>query len=266
VQAATQALQDRAALSGDVPQLLAALPALANVFRYGNVRQTDATLVAGVLDGLVQRAAIGLPLAAQALDEEAAGALREDLLAAHSALRLREAPAAAATADDDTTTPEDAAPLAAWRHALQQLADSPSTHPLLQGLTLRLLLDEGQRGPAAAAQAMSLHLSAGSEPADAAAWLDGFLNRNATLLLHDATVWQLLDAWLAGLSDAHFIRVLPLVRRSFSAFGPGERRDLGARARQGVATITPAAAALDWPADKAALPLPWLRRWLGVAA
>jgi hypothetical protein len=266
VQAATQALQDRAALSGDVPQLLAALPALANVFRYGNVRQTDATLVAGVLDGLVQRAAIGLPLAAQALDDEAAGALREDLLAAHSALRLRETPAAAATADDDAAAPEDAAPLAAWRHALQQLADSPSTHPLLQGLTLRLLLDEGQRGPAAAAQAMSLHLSAGSEPADAAAWLDGFLNRNATLLLHDATVWQLLDAWLAGLSDAHFIRVLPLVRRSFSAFGPGERRDLGARARQGVATITPAAAALDWPADKAALPLPWLRRWLGVAA
>jgi hypothetical protein len=57
-----------------------------------------------------------LPLAAQALDEEAAGALREHLLAAHSALRLREAPAAAATADDDTTTPEDGAPLAAWRH------------------------------------------------------------------------------------------------------------------------------------------------------
>jgi hypothetical protein len=24
--------------------------------------------------------------------------------------------------------------------------------------------------------------------------------------------------------------------------------------------------AVDWPADKAALPLPWLRRWLGVPA
>lgn len=254
VQAATHALQDRAALSGDVPQLLAALPALANVFRYGNVRQTDATLVAAVLDGLVLRAAIGLLLAAQALDDDAAGALREHVLAAHAALRLR-------------STPEGHAPQAAWQQALQQLADSTQAHPLLQGLALRLLLDDGLRDRSAAALAMSLHLSAGSDAAAAAAWLDGFLNRNATLLLHDATVWPLLDAWLAGLGEDHFIRVLPLVRRTFSAFGPGERRDLAARARQGVQAAGPVAAvAVDWPADKAALPLPWLRRWLGVPA
>jgi hypothetical protein len=260
VQAATQALQDRAALSGDVPQLLAALPALANVFRYGNVRQTDATLVAAVLDGLVLRAAIGLLLAAQALDDDAAGALRELVLAAHAALRLRDAPATLAGA-------EGTGPQAAWRLALQQLAVSTQAHPLLQGMALRLLLDDGLRERDAAAQAMSLHLSAGSDAAAAAAWLDGFLNRNATLLLHDATVWPLLDAWLAGLGEDHFIRVLPLVRRTFSAFSPGERRDLAARARQGVRAAAPAAAAVvDWPADKAALPLPWLRRWLGVPA
>jgi hypothetical protein len=260
VQAATQALQDRAALSGDVPQLLAALPALANVFRYGNVRQTDATLVAAVLDGLVLRAAIGLLLAAQALDDDAAGALRELVLAAHAALRLRDAPATLAGA-------EGTGPQAAWRLALQQLAVSTQAHPLLQGMALRLLLDDGLRERDAAAQAMSLHLSAGSDAAAAAAWLDGFLNRNATLLLHDATVWPLLDAWLAGLGEDHFIRVLPLVRRTFSAFSPGERRDLAARARQGVRAAAPAAAAVvDWPADKAALPLPWLRRWLAVPA
>jgi hypothetical protein len=254
VQAATHALQDRAALSGDVPQLLAALPALANVFRYGNVRQTDATLVAAVLDGLMLRAAIGLLLAAQALDDDAAGTLREHVLSAQEALRLR-------------STPEGHAPQAAWQQALQQLADSSQAHPLLQGLALRLLLDDGLRDSSAAALAMSLHLSAGSDAAAAAAWLDGFLNRNATLLLHDATVWPLLDAWLAGLGEDHFIRVLPLVRRTFSAFGPGERRDLAARARQGVQAAAPAAAAaVDWPADKAALPLPWLRRWLGVPA
>lgn len=250
VHAATQALQDRAATSGDVPQLLAALPALANVFRYGNVRQTDATLVAHVLDGLVLRAAIGLPLVVQALDDEAAGSLREQLLAAHAALRLREAPE----------------PQAAWQQALQQLADSRHAHAQLQGLALRLLLDEGQREAADAARAMSLHLSAGSEPAAAAAWLDGFLNRNAVVLLHDGTVWQLLDDWLSGLNDEHFVRVLPLVRRTFSAFGPGERRDLAARARQGASVTATPAAPVDWLADKAALPLPWLRRWLGVPA
>lgn len=250
VHAATQTLQDRAATSGDVPQLLAALPALANVFRYGNVRQTDATLVAHVLDGLVLRAALGLLLAVQQLDDDAAGALREHLLAAHAALRLRDAPE----------------PQAAWRQALRLLADSTAAHALLQGLALRLLLDDGERSAADAATAMSLHLSAGSDPAAAAAWLDGFLNRNAVVLLHDAAVWQLLDDWLAGLTDEHFVRVLPLVRRTFSAFGPGERRDLATRARQGGTATPTAAAPVDWPADKAALPLPWLRRWLGVPA
>ncbi len=250
VRAATQALQDRASTSGDVPQLLAALPALANVFRYGNVRQTDASLVAHVLDGLVVRAALGLLLAVQQLDDDAAGGLREHLLAAHAALRLRDAPE----------------PQAAWRQALQLLADSRAAHALLQGLALRLLLDEGERSATDAATAMSLHLSAGSDPAAAASWLDGFLNRNAVVLLHDAAVWRLLDDWLAGLNDEHFVRVLPLVRRTFSAFGPGERRDLAARARQGVSTAPAAVAPIDWPADKAALPLPWLRRWLGVPA
>jgi hypothetical protein len=248
VHAATQALQRRAATSGDVPQLLAALPALANVFRYGNVRQTDTRLVAQVLDGLVLRAAMGLQLAVQQLDEEAAVTLRAHLLAAHGAIRLRHA--------DE--------PRAAWQQALHRLADSRNAHPLLQGLALRLLLDDGEREASDAAAAMSLHLSVGSDPVDAAAWLDGFLNRNAVVLLHDATVWQLLDTWLAGLTDDHFVRVLPLVRRTFSAFGPAERRDLGSRARQGSGSPAPAAPSADWPADKAALPLPWLRRWLGV--
>ena len=47
-------------------QLLQALPPLANVFRYGNVRQTDTALVAHMLDSLILRAAIALPLACAA--------------------------------------------------------------------------------------------------------------------------------------------------------------------------------------------------------
>ncbi|MFZ5542589.1 MAG: DUF5682 family protein [Pseudomonadota bacterium] len=43
VQPVTQALENRAATTGDAAQLLAALPPLANVFRYGSVRQTDAS-------------------------------------------------------------------------------------------------------------------------------------------------------------------------------------------------------------------------------
>lgn len=90
VAAVTQALENRAAVTGDAQQLLAALPPLANVFRYGNVRQTDASMVGHVLDGLIVRAAISLPLAASSLDDAAAETLREKLLGAHAAVALRD--------------------------------------------------------------------------------------------------------------------------------------------------------------------------------
>ena len=37
---------------------------------------------------------------------------------------------------------------------------------------------------------------------------------NAVVLLHHDAVWPLVDRWLAGLSEDHFVRVLPLVRRA----------------------------------------------------
>jgi hypothetical protein len=248
VAAATQALQDRAAVTGDAQQLLAALPPLANVFRYGNVRQTDAAMVGHVLDGLIVRAAISLPLAGSSLDDAAADALRDKLLGAHAAVGLRQA-------DEQTE---------AWQRALAQLAAQASAHELLQGVATRLLLDAGAWSADEVAQALSLHLSAGAEPAKAAAWLDGFLNRNAVVLLHDASVWRLVDDWLAGLKEEHFVRVLPLVRRTFSAFEAGERRDLGQRAGQGAQVVAAPVATAAWDEDRACLPLPLLRQILGV--
>lgn len=250
VAAVTHALEGRAALTGDALQLLAALPPLSNVFRYGNVRQTDAAQVGHVLDSLIVRAAISLPLACSALDDDAAEALREKLLAAHAAVGLR----------------QGAEQTEAWQRALVQLARQTSAHELLQGVAVRLLLDEGAWTADEVASALSLHLSAGAEPARAAAWLDGFLNRNAVVLLHDAQVWRLVDQWLAGLNEEHFVRVLPLVRRTFSAFGPSERRDLAQRASQGARAAPTATARPTWDEAHAALPIPLLRDILGLTA
>lgn len=251
VQAVTRILENRAAVSGDTLQLLEALPPLANVFRYGNVRQTDTGMVAHMLDSLIVRAAIGLPLACSGIDDDSASSLRTMLLAAHSAVALRDA-------QEQTQ---------AWQRALRLVAESSTAHALLQGLATRLLLDEGLWQATEAAQALSLHLSSGVEPLQAAAWLEGFLNRNAMVLLHDQQLWQLVNDWLCGLSEAHFTHILPLVRRTFSAFSASERRDLGQRASQagGPAAAASANAAPLWDEALAALPVPFLRTILGVA-
>ena len=250
VQAISRVLENRAAVSGDTLQLLDALPPLANVFRYGNVRQTDTALVAHMLDSLILRAAIALPLASSALNDDAAQTLREKIIAAHGAIALRDA-------EEQTQ---------AWQRALRQIAASTQAHELLQGLAGRLLLDAQIWEAGDAAQALSLHLSSGAEPLKAAAWLEGFLNRNALVLLHDAALWQLVNDWLCGLGEEHFTHILPLVRRTFSAFSASERSDLGQRARQGVRPVQAVASAPGWDEELAALPLPLLRSILGVAA
>ncbi|ULR87252.1 DUF5682 family protein [Comamonas sp. B21-038] len=251
-------LAERAATTGDVAQLLQTLPPLANVYRYGSVRQTDTALLATVIDSLVLRAAIGLPVACMAMDEEAAAAMKGKVLAAHEALRLRGTDAQAA--------------VDAWRAALRSLAMGDAAAALLRGMACRLLLDEHLLDSAEVVLQFNRNLSLGAAPLDVAAWLDGFLNQQALVLLHDEAIWGAVDAWLAGLGEVQFAQILPLVRRSFAHFSKHERQSLGDKARRapvaGAAAPAAALAAGDddspWGEARAVLALPLLNTLLGL--
>lgn len=242
----SQALENLAAVASDAQQLMAAVPPLVNVARYGNVRRTDAGMVEHLLDRLVPRAAIGLPGACAALDDAAAEAMREHLVAMHQAVRLL----ARQNLLDE------------WWQALRRLAQLGSCHGLICGLANRLLFDEQQVAPEQTAQAMSQALSVGNEPGPAAAWLEGFLNQSGMVLLHDPQLWGMVDGWLSALSEDGFTRELPLLRRAFAAFSAPERRQLGERA--GRRNAAPREILADWDATRAEKPLPLLRLLLGI--
>ena len=61
-----------AAVAADVPSLMEALPPLARVVRYGNVRGTDAEAVRAVVDGFIARICVGVAAACASLDDDAA--------------------------------------------------------------------------------------------------------------------------------------------------------------------------------------------------
>ncbi|MFT4174912.1 MAG: DUF5682 family protein [Rhodocyclaceae bacterium] len=212
----THALHDRAAQAADVPQLLAAIPPLTRTARYGNVRQTDVAMVEAVLHGLVPRAAIGLAGACASLDDDAARQMRDAITQAHASIRLL----------------DDQALSADWLAALRQIAALDSCHGRVRGVAARLRFDEHADDAETSATRMSLALSVANDPAMAAAWLEGFLNDSAMVLLHDDTLWGLVSAWMDALTEAHFMRVLPLLRRTFATFGAPERRQIGERARR----------------------------------
>lgn len=253
VQTVTAELQERSVGSADPLELLRALPALANVYRYGNVRQTDVALVAHLFDNMLQRAVIALPLAVSNINTDAAEEVREVLLATDRAINLR--------SNEEQTT--------AWRLALEHIAVAHSAAALLRGTCSRLLFDCNLYTLERTAEQLSLNLSSAADPEQAAQWLDGFLNRNATILLHNDQLWSLIDAWLSDLSDEHFIKILPLIRRTFSQFEAVDRKDLGTKAKQDRKTpsavkTTSAANAENWNEDRVHHVLNSLSELLGI--
>jgi Family of unknown function (DUF5682) len=259
VGAAMAAFQRRAAVAADAAQLMDALSPLARVLRYGNVRETDVSQVSDVVGGLVSRIVVGLPLAASALDDDAAAGLAGRIDRVDAAVGLLER--------DELRIP--------WRGALASLAVRADVHGRVTGRCTRILHDAGLLEPAELGRRMSLTLSPGQDPAAAAAWIEGFLGRSGLVLLHDEALLRLIDGWLAGVGGDAFTQILPVLRRTFSTFPAGERRQLGERARRFGSVSShngpgPGRTGIDDPAsgealdpERTALVLPVLRLILG---
>ncbi|MGW2566648.1 DUF5682 family protein [Streptomyces sp. NPDC001537] len=221
-----QVLADRAALDTDVGHLAQALPALVRSLRYGDVRGTDTGALAGVAAGLAERIFVGLPPACAALDADAAEEMRRHVDAVHGAVGLLgEAPA-----------PDHRDLRGRWHSVLRVLSMRDTVPGVVRGRAVRLLLDGGELGQDEAARLMGLVLSPGTPPGDAAAWIEGFVGGGSgggMLLVHDERLLGLVDSWLTGVPAEAFTDVLPLLRRTFSAYEPGVRRTLGELVRRG---------------------------------
>ncbi len=244
-----------AAVGAHVLELLHALPPLARVVRYGDVRATPREHVAAVIDGLLARVLVGLPGACASLDDEAADRMSEGLAGVTGSLLLL----------------EREAERAAWVGLLDRLALMEGIHGLVRGHACRLLLEQKALATEELGRRSSLALSAAVPPAEAAAWLEGLLRGKGLLLLQEKGLWTALDDWTASLPGETFDATLPLVRRAFSGFSSPERRAMGEKVRTlgrgpggGAAargTAAPAAEPLD--EARAARVLPVLARILG---
>ncbi|MBD1909048.1 MULTISPECIES: DUF5682 family protein [unclassified Leptolyngbya] len=242
-------LEAEAALASDLAHLMNALPPLVNVLRYGTVRQFETTLVSHVVEGLITRVCIGLPIAVASLDDDAATQMYRQIVAVNGAIALL----------------QQAHPLEQWQQVLLQLADQQGLHGLVAGRCCRLLFDAGVFQSEDAARRLGLALSTAIEPAQAAAWIEGFLTGSGLLLIHNPALWQVLDDWVTELSSDTFTAILPLLRRTFSTFAAPERRQMGERVRQGNSHTPAIAQSGRFDGDRADTVLPLLAQLLGIA-
>lgn len=242
-----RAVRDQAALATDITHLMDALPPLARIARYGDVRGTDAMLALLVVSSLVARICVGLPNACLSLDDEAAAAMLKRLNSTHTAISLL----------------ANAALRADWLATLLKMVSSATLHGLLGGRCARILHDAETWSGAEAVRRLGLALSTANEPAQAAHWLEGFLSGSGEILLHDAALWQAVDVWLCSLTTEAFQMLLPLVRRTFSTFSAPERQRMADRVLYGSAVSAQSDFAFD--PEQAAQVLPCVARLLGWA-
>lgn len=208
---------EMAALTADVAHLMVALPPLAQILRYGNVRQTDTASIAQVVDGLVARSCIGFPQACHFINDQVAAERFQQMMQFDRAVDLL----------------QNAQHSQSWQDSLQQLAEKPGINGLLAGGSCRLLLDRRCFESDEASRRMGLALSRASEPLEVAAWIEGFLQGSGLILLHDDRLFGAIDTWVRAIDDETFITILPLLRRTFSTFPTAERRQLGEKIRRG---------------------------------
>ncbi|SFY12981.1 DUF5682 family protein [Streptomyces atratus] len=238
-----RALADRAALDADVGHLADALPALARTLRYGDVRSTDTAALGEVAAGLAERICVALPPACTGLDADGAGEMRGRVDGVHTAIGLLTG-AVRSGAGPYADGPDADGLRERWTAVLHRLTARDTVAGVVRGRATRLLLDDGRLAEDDAARLMGLALSPGTPPADAAAWIEGFVGGAAgggMLLVHDERLLGLVDAWLTGVPADLFADVLPLLRRTFSAYEAGVRRTLGELVRRGPAAGGPAA-------------------------
>jgi hypothetical protein len=200
-----------------------ALPPLARVTRYGNVRETKAERIMPVIDALFERVIIGLPGACVSLDNDAAQSMMQSIDHVQESVSLL-------NRDDQRRE---------WLGVLHYLSEREGVHGLVQGRCCRLLLEQKAIDEQELQRLARLALSPVNPAAQAASWIEGVLYGSGLLLLHQDGLWRALDYWLRELSADTFVVLLPILRRAFSGFEPPERRAMGEKVR-GLHSATPA--------------------------
>jgi hypothetical protein len=248
--ALTTILAERAAQQRDTVRLMAAVEPLARTRRYGNVRRVDTEAVGPVLAGLLTRVAVGLPAAVAAIDDDSAANLRDLVESVDRAVGLLD--------DAELRRP--------WLAALRAVADQRGVHGLLAGRAVRILLDSGVLEAADGQRRLSRALSLADDAPRSAAWIEGFLAGDPSLLLHDPPLLRIVDDWVSEVRGAVFDELLPVLRRTFATFAAPDRRALGTHLRRlEEGTGAAATGADDLDTERAARVLPRLAELLGTA-
>ena len=200
---------------GDAQMLLAALPPLLTLHRFGSVRGFAPERIAPIIEIMLTRMSVGLTLSARGINSETSETLIKNLQ------RLR--PGVEVSQRQD------------WQVAFAQAMlglQHELAHPMLRGFAARFAFEQSDGDANAFAHAARLALSPVVTPADASDWILGALKGPVVILQHGELL-GVIDGWVSGLVEEDFVALLPALRRAFSEFDSNERRVIAQKVASG---------------------------------
>lgn len=207
---ALKKLDDLSTVHQDPAVILETLKPLIVAIRYGSVRQLSTAHLLTVVQHLSIRLLISLPGYCLQLNAE---------MAQHFARQLQQL-------YEQLIQLDQADLLQLWQNTLNQLLQQEQMQGYLHGYCVRLAREQQLIDAQQCQNFLSRALSVGQTVDYSAAWFEGFLTHQALLLIHEASLWQIVDQWIAQLEDAQFIELLPILARTASSFSPAEAQQL----------------------------------------
>ena len=205
-------------VSYDVPILFETVVPLINIYRYSDIRKTDETVLLTLIEGLLLKININLETACYGLNEESSNTLFNHISSLNTHISLI----------DNQHLEDD------WYAAIASVVDKDQVSYIIQGAANRILFDQQLLDIESVSNAMSRALSVGKEPIQSTYWIEGFLKGSALILVIDHVIWNMLYTWITSLDNDKFNELIPILRRTFSRYGPEERKQIGQKAKKGL--------------------------------
>ena len=203
-------IQDIGHGTNEVLPLLRIFPDLVWSHRYGSGMEFLRAQIGLLISDLFPRMCILLPDSARHVNDEKAEQLYGCLVSSHHAIHLIE-------------QPEDKF---YWYNALHKIISTDGSHPLVVGLSLKLLFSKGQVAKNQVVEKLRYELSQLSEIINGGLLLEGFLRESGWWLIHYPSLMEVVDDWIGDWNDDQFLQYLPVLRRIFASYSKTEKQVL----------------------------------------
>lgn len=205
LQAAVSRLDSASIDQISIEEIARTAKTLSRMLQFGDVRQSDVSVLRPILERLLLRASLTLTDACFC-DDEAAGHLAKSIEDIQSIFSV-----------------EKGLPSEKWEHAVRELSRRDDLNAKLSGLATAIRLDSGDLSEEELSREISRRMSIGLRAELGALWFEGLSLRNHYALIVRRAVWESLSRYLDEIPEESWKRAMVFLRRSFALYSASEK-------------------------------------------